>query len=132
MVQQHYVIFHSPGTFVAEETRKPVDSWDVDVAVAMARGIKERHRATPYGFCFVTRGRENDELDSREIARSPTYFLGGRVETIEEVEARNDPKESILRGNMRGNGYDRIVVNDNSWRWTQPLRPNDFVLDFTP
>lgn len=132
MIKQDYVIFYSPGSFVAEQTQKPVEGWNVEAATEMARGIRERHGATPYGFCFITRGRRDDELDSREIARSPTYYLGGRIETIEEVEARNDPKESILRENMRGNGYDRIVVNDNSWRWTQSLRPDDVVLDFTP
>jgi hypothetical protein len=33
---------------------------------------------------------------------------------------------------MRCNGYDRIVVNTNSWRWTQPLGEDDEVLDYTP
>lgn len=131
-VEKHYVIFFSPGTFVAEQSMEPVDSWDVDAAVERAKGIRERHGATPYGFCFVTRGRGDDDLDSRETARSNFYYLGGKVETLEEIEARNDPKESILRGNMRGNGYDRVIVNDNSWRWTQPLQPTDVVLDFTP
>jgi hypothetical protein len=67
-------------------------------------------------------------LNSKVVKRSGTYFLGGKVETIEEIEARNDPKEKILRSNMRVNGYDKVVVNDNSWRWTQPLGKNDKVL----
>jgi hypothetical protein len=29
---------------------------------------------------------------------------------------------------MRCNGYDKLVVNDNSWRWTAPLGPKDIVL----
>lgn len=127
--QQHYVTFYSPGTIVSEQTAKPVEAWNVDEAVAMARGIKERHGALPYGFAFSTRGRKADELDSREVARSPFYWLGGRIETLEEVEARNDPKESILRGNMRGNGYDRIVINDNSWRFIAPFKAGDVMLD---
>ena len=131
-VQQHYIHYRSPGTFVAEETVLPVDAWDVEAAVRNARSIKERHGATPYGFCFTTRGREDCDLDSREIARSNFYYLGGKVETLPEVEARADPKEDILRSNMRRNGYDRIIVNDNSWRWTQPLAATDVVLDFTP
>lgn len=76
-IQQHFVTFYSPGTMVAETTAKPVADWTVDVAVEMARGIKERHGAAPYGFCFTTRGREADDLDSKEIARSPFYWLGG-------------------------------------------------------
>jgi hypothetical protein len=132
MMQQHYVIFYSPGTFVAEQTTNPIDAWDVDAAMDAAHFIKERHGATPYGFRFITRGRGPDDLDAKEIARSCLYYLGGKVETLAEVEARNDPKEDILRSNMRCNGYGRIIVNDNSWRWTQPLEESDIVLDWRP
>jgi len=128
-MKQHFVHFLSPGTFVAEETRKAIHAWDVDAAVELAKGIKERHGATPYGFQFSTRERGPDDLDSKETARSGTYYLGGRIETLEEIEERNDPREDILRRNMRCNGWDRVVVNDNSWRWTQPLRARDVVLD---
>lgn len=128
-MKKHFVTFYSPGSFVAEQTTKPIDSWAVNVAIDMARSIKERHGAVPYAFCFTTRSRANDELDSKVSDTSPMYHLGGKVETLEEVEARNDPKEKILRSNMRCNGYDRIIVNDNSWRSTQPLNPDDVVLD---
>jgi hypothetical protein len=30
---------------------------------------------------------------------------------------------------MEVNGWDRIITNDNSWRWTQPLGKDDVVLD---
>lgn len=131
-VEKHFVTFYSPGTFVSEERTKLIDSWDVDAACEMAHGVVERYGATPFAFQFSTRARGADDLDSHEVARSKTYHLGGRVETLAEVEARNDPKEEILRSNMRGNGYDRIIVNDNSWRSTQPLREGDIVLDWTP
>lgn len=131
-MQRHFVTFFSPGTFVAETTEKPVESWDVDAAVEMAHGITERYNATPYGFQFSTRSRGPDDLDSKVSARSPMYYLGGKVETLEEVEARNDPKEEILRSNMRGNGWHRIITNDNSWRTCRPLEEGDIVLDFTP
>ena len=41
-------------------------------------------------------------------------------------------KDRILVSNMEGNGYDRIITNDNSWRWTQPLGKDDVVLPWTP
>lgn len=128
-MEKNFVIFLSPGTFVAEQSEKPIDTWDVKAAVELSKGIKERYDALPYGFYFVTRGRGPDDLDSKLIKRSGTYYLGGKVETYEEVCARNDPKEEILRSNMRCNGYKRIVVNDNSWRWTQPLEDGDVVLN---
>lgn len=130
-MKQHFVNFLSPGTFMAEETCKPIDSWDIEKAVKMARKIKERYNARPYGFQFSTRERGPKDLDSKETHRSGTYYLGGTVETLAEVEARNDPKEEILRSNMRCNGWDKIVTNRNSWKWTQPLGKNDHVLDVT-
>jgi hypothetical protein len=131
-IQKHFVTFYSPGTFVAEDTSMEIASWNVEAAVAMARGIKERHAATPYGFRFTTRGRGPDDLDSKILAKSPMYFLGGKIETLEEVQARNDPKEAILRSNMEGNGHKRAIVNTNSWKWTQPLDDDDIVLEFQP
>jgi hypothetical protein len=128
-MQKHFVTFYSPGTFVHEVTTRAIDKWDVDKAVEMARGIVERYNARPYGFRFSTRARSAGELDSKVTRESAMYYLGGKVETLAEVEARNDPKEEILRANMRGNDWPRIIVNDNSWRWTQPLEDDDVVLD---
>jgi len=127
-MKKHFVIFFSPGTFVAEQSSKPIDSWDIAKAVEMSKDIKERYGATPYGFCFTTRERKDDELDSHEVERSGTYYLGGKILTIEDVKSRNDPKDHILISNMESNGWDKIVVNDNSWRWTQPLEKTDTIL----
>ena len=127
-LSRHYVTFLSPGTFVAEDRSLPIDSWDVDRAQEMAADIVERHGARPYGFYFSTRGRTADDLDSRELARSPMYYLGGTVRTLDEVRAANDPSERTLLSNMEGNGYDRVIENRNSWRWTQPFRSDDVVL----
>jgi hypothetical protein len=130
---KHFVIFYSPGTLVAEMTKKPIDEWDVEVACAMARGIKERYGATPYAFQFETRDRSDEELDSKVIARSAYYFLGGKVETIKEVLARATYKDHILVANMLGNGYEHIITNTNSWTWMQPFdAEKDVVLDWKP
>lgn len=127
-MQQHFVTFFSPGTFVAEETIKPIDSWNVDDAVAMMTMISERHGAKPYGFRFSTRDRSDDELDSKQIARSPMHYVGGKVETFEEIEARNLPNETILRSNMLSNGYERIWTTTEGWKWTQPLKDDDVII----
>lgn len=132
MITQHYVEFYSPGTFVSETTAKPVDAWDVEAAVRMASAVTERYNATPYGFRFTTRGREDDELDSRQIAKSPFYYLGGVVETLAEVKAKGDPSDRILISNMECNGWDRVITNTNSWKVTRPLEADDVILDFTP
>jgi hypothetical protein len=131
-MKAHFVTFYSPGTFVAESDERPIASWDVDEAMRMADSISQRHGATPFGFRFSTRERDMFDLDSHVSASSPLHFLGGKIETLEEVEARNDPKEETLRSNMRGNGYKRIVTNTNSWKWTMPFGDEDVLLDYTP
>lgn len=130
--KQHFVTFYSPGTFFDEQTTESVRSWDVKAAAKMAHGIMERYSATPFGFRFTTRGRTGRALDSKEIARSPMYYLGGNIRTAEQVLAGTDPKEEILRSNVRNNGIKRVIVNDNSWRHTGALQDDDVVLDWKP
>lgn len=132
MMKKHFVVFMSPGTFFHEESRREIDSWNVDQAVEMARTIVERYGATPFGFYFITKGRKDDELDSKIIANSPMYYLGGKVESLEEIKERGDPKEDILIMNMESNGWNQVIVNSNSWEVVQPLKEGDVVLEFTP
>jgi len=131
-MQSHFVTFYSPGTFVAEMTEKPIDIWDVEKAQNMARDICERHGAKPYGFRFSTRGRGDDDLDSKVVKTSPMYFLGGKIETLKEVKARATKNDSILIFNMESNGFDRIITNTNSWTSTLSMGKDDVVLDWKP
>lgn len=132
MLEAHFVTFVSPGTFVHEETTRPIDRWDINAALKMAREIKERHSATPFAFRFSTRRREDSDLDSRVVKQSGRYYLGGTVLTLDEIKARNDPKDAVLISNMECNKWGRVIENCNSWKVTQPLEDDDTVLDFTP
>ena len=131
-MQQHFVTFYSPGTFVSETTTKPIESWDVDAAKIMAYSTLERHGATPYGFRFTTRSRTDADLDSVVTATSPMYYLGGTVKTLDEVKSRATKDDRILISNMEGNGYKMVITNYNSWKVTLPLNDEDIVLDFAP
>lgn len=128
-ITQHFVTFYSPGTFMAEDTTKPIDSWDVPTAVKMSSAIVERYDARPYGFQFSTRSRGPKDLDSKEVKRSGTYYLSGKVETVIEIERRADPKEEILLSNMKCNNWPRIVRSTGRWSWCQPLGDKDVVLE---
>ncbi len=132
MMQQHFVTFYSPGTFVAEMTERPIASWDTKLAVQMSKKISERYNAKPYGFRFTTRARSAKELDSKIVKTSCLYYIEGKVETLKQVEERNDPKESILLSNMRCNKYKRVITTNTPWRWTQPLEDGDIVLKEAP
>ena len=127
-MKKHFVTFYSPGTFVAEQTTKPIPSWDVEKAIDMSKNIKERYGALPYGFQFSTRIRGKDDLDSHESKHSNMYYLGGEVLSLAQVKARNDPNDKILISNMETNKWEKIIINTNSWKWTQPLEKDDVVL----
>lgn len=130
-MKKHFVVFYSPGTFVSEMTEKEIDSWDIEKAKELARAIKERHNATPFGFRFITRSRKDDELDSRLSASSGMYYLGGKVRHLDFIILENNPDDQILISNMKMNGWDRVVTNTNSWKITQPLEEDDVVLEWT-
>ena len=123
-MNKHKVIFVSPGTFASETTTKDIDSWDVEKAKEMARSIKERHGATPFGFKFETWTYDQIRLDV-----SPMYYLGGNVRTYEMVLLMNLPGEEILRDNMRYNNIKRVITNTNSYKSVLPLNDDDIVLE---
>lgn len=127
-IQKHFVTFKSPGMATAEQTTKEIDAWDTLKAVEMAYDILERHGAKPYGFHFSTRARSAQELDSKTIAKSGTYFMGGKITTLQEVIA--DPiNNEILIANMKGNHWDQVVTVTKGYEWTSPILKDDAVLD---
>ena len=115
-MEKQFVKFLSAGTFVHEETVQETESWNVNQAVEMSRSIRERHGATPFGFYFFTRTRNEEDLDSKISASSGLYYLGGEILTLQEVKDRKDPKDSILISNMECNRWDKIIINTNSWK----------------
>ena len=127
-MKKHFVTFMSPGTFLSEESTKDIDYWNVEKAQQMAKKVKERHGAVPYGFYFTTRERDNEDFDSKQTARSNMYYLGGEVLTLEQIKAKNDADDSILISNMECNDWNRVVINTNSWKITRPLIDGDVVL----
>jgi hypothetical protein len=126
---KHFVEFFSPGTFVSESTTKSIASWNVNEAIKMAKTIKERYGAIPYGFQFFTRTRKNDDFDSKETKRSNMYFLGGVVETLGQIKAKHDPADKILISNMESNKWIKVITNTNSWKTTQIFNKGDVLLD---
>ena len=124
MTEKHFVTFLSPGTFVSETTTKEIDSWSVDLAMRMARDIKERHGATPYGFRFETKA--SDGWEPRTVKSSGIYYLGGTLLTIDDVPDTDENK--TLRWNMKNNDIETVIENTNSWKVTMPFNKSKDVL----
>jgi hypothetical protein len=124
-MKKHFVTFYSPGTMVAEHTRKEIRSWDIELAIEMMKEIKERHGAIPFGFRFCTMKRGLLAWEPKEIDTSCMHYVNCKVQTLEEVCAHGP---EILCQNMKTNGWDRVVTTTQGWEWSQPLREGDVVL----
>lgn len=136
--RKHFVTFLSPGTFVSEETTKPIDTWDPVQAVTMGETIVERYGAKPYAFYFATflvadpiPDGEGGTLavQGKEVERSGMYHLGGKVESFDEVVARNDPKEETMRRNMEWNDHQYVCITTNSYKHCAIFNEKDVVVN---
>lgn len=124
-MKKHFVEFYSPGTFLAEITVKSIESWNIDKAKEMAKDIKERYSAIPYGFRFVTK----DQKSNNEIVnKSGMYYFGGTVKTLKELKQENNSDNKILIKNIESADYNKIVINSNSYKWVRPFRKEDTLL----
>jgi len=127
-VKKNYVTFYSPGTMVAETTRREVASWNVAKVLKILPDIEERYGAKPYGFRFTTMKRGLRDFAPRETAQSNMYYVNCDVQTLEELEERGEKEERILLQNMKTNGWDKIVTTKSGWKWSHPLQDGDIVL----
>jgi len=136
-----YVVFFSPGTFVAEQTRKPIEGWDTRIAVQMAAEIVERYDATPYGFSFTT-VRTLDPIPDSEggyfrveekvVKESGTYYIDGEVLTESDIRRRAEEfgglkKLDTLLFNVRHMKH--VVTGVATYRWWKPWQPGDAIVD---
>ncbi len=134
---RHFVTFYSPGTFFAESSSREIGEWDTRKAVELSEEIVERYNARPYGFRFETRACAPDVDDGqggvipgaqKTIKTSGLHFLGGKLETVDQIAKRNDPGEEILLGNLRINDWPIVCVNTNSWKSVQPFEADSVVV----
>lgn len=137
-MRKHQVTFYSPGTLFSESSSYDIDSWDTAKAVELAEKVRERYNAKPYGFTFETLLVHDDipdgeggvfHVESKRVEKSGVYFLGGKLETYDDVIARKDPKEDILQSNMRCNEYWIVCINTNSYKSTLPFDEKDRIVD---
>lgn len=137
-MRKHQVTFYSPGTLFSESSTRSIDSWDIAQAVEMSKEISERYGAKPYGFVFETVLTAKDvpdgeggtlRVEAKVVERSGIHFLGGRLETYDDVVARDKSDESILRSNMRCNSMWIVCINTNSYRSTLPFNEEDKLVD---
>jgi hypothetical protein len=116
-----YVVFWSPGSFVAEETTREVESAD-------PRKVEWPNHA--YAFRLFKR---EDVIDGDKTYQGKPEQLGpvyyhpdSAIQSLEEV--RNNPKAtSTLVSNMECNGWKQIIWT--RWmNWPQPYEPGQHAI----
>lgn len=136
-MRKNYVTFYSPGTLFAEIRTVPIEQWDPTVAVGMSNDVEERYGARPYAFQFSTYLEVDPVPDGeggyadagpKRLTTTGMYYIGGRVDTYDDIRHREDPSDLILLSNMRGNGFWIAVTNERTWRVTHPFEPKDFLV----
>lgn len=137
-VEKHYVVFHSPGTFFDETSRRNIDSWDTKEAIKISRTISERYDASPFGFVFVTlleadpiKDDSGNEFNVQpiKVKESGMHFIGGTVDTYKTISERNLKEDIILRSNMRSNKFWTVVTNTNSYKVVRPFDKDSVILN---
>lgn len=136
--KKHKVTFYSPGTLFSESSSHEIKSWNIVKAIELSKNITERYGAKPYGFVFETMLTAPDiddghggklKVSPKTIKKSGIHFLGGKLETYDDVVARNDEKENILKDNMRWNDMWIVCINTNSYKSTLPFGEEDCIVN---
>lgn len=112
-----FVRFFAPGSFVAND-------WTVNIDTLDPAAVKWPDNA--YSFSLHER---IDVLDGGETYTGAEKQIGpeywhpdSRIETLSDIERRNDPRDRILLTNMRCNGWNEVVRS--RWgNWSQPFDP---------
>ena len=139
--EKHYVIFIIPGTVMNVTSNygiASIESWDIKKATKMSDEITERYGAKPFGFKFETYREANPQKDTQgneiqikpeRIAWSGIVYLGGKVETYDEIVARNDPSEKTLSFTMSVSENWVVVVNTTSYKYVTYFDEDDVVVN---
>ena len=123
MLTKNFVQFFRPGFMFSEEETVPIKSWDVNEALKI---IKDKNMKNIYGFRFLTRGREDDELDSQIIKQSGMYFFFFLVQSLKDIEDERNLENRTLIGNMKCNGWTHAIRIGNM---AYPFEEGDKILD---
>jgi hypothetical protein len=114
-VTVRYARFLAPGSFVANEWTRPVETLDP----AAVKWPDNAYAFTLHERVDVLDGPETFTGESKQVG--PTYYHpDSKVLTQAEVAAKTDPRDSILLSNMRCNQWDAVIYS--RWgNWPQPF-----------
>jgi hypothetical protein len=134
--QKYYTVsFFSPGTFFSETSHKDFQELDLKKICAVAKTMKERHNASPYGFVWEYRELPTDlpqiegyklEVTPKVIEKSTgIIYITGEIIYSKDLISERD---RILKFNLERN-YDGVgVINKNSYIFHAGFNEGDMII----
>lgn len=123
----HYVEYWTTGMIVGENRVREIARRDTKLAL---RGMQEHEYA--FRFFDRTERKEGGEtLCGPRKNASGFFYPGGKIETLEEIRLRGDPKEETLVRNMENNDWPKVVWSRHGG-WPQPLSDGDVIIPQDP
>lgn len=110
------VAFLIAAKYRADEIVKRVARRDIDSIVAIARTIVAPDGRRPFGFYILG--------DARPV----TYFLGGRIYSMADLNSVDPDFAAKLAQMMTNCGFNRVIVNCNGGEWIAPFNDRDVLL----
>jgi len=114
-VTVRYARFLAPGSFVANEWTRPVDT----LAPEAVAWPENAYAFTLHERVDVLDGTDTFTGNPQQVG--PMYYHpDSKVLTQADVAAKNDPRDSTLLSNMRCNEWDTVIYS--RWgNWPQPF-----------
>jgi hypothetical protein len=66
-------------------------------------------------------------FESDEFNRSPRYFIGAKIYTVEDLEREFPQKKGLIE--TVGTSYDKRIIRCRTGYWEFPIRSDDIFID---
>lgn len=111
-----------------DEVVMDLSAFDIGEAIEIAESSMDEWGDQPFAFQFVNRYLKENGRYSHQF--SPTYYLGGRVRTIQEIQSADKPDERELLRKMALCRCDKVITTVTPCPVTLPFARDGVVLEW--
>ena len=122
----HFVTYLFSPDSCSKPITVPSPAWDPRHAIERIDTVCGTHRHRPHRFYFTTPHDANHGFTNP--TRSHMYYLGGFVETQQQVLERTSPQSPLYRSMVDKNVHQVVTIQRDTIH-TYPLTPNDIVMN---
>lgn len=117
---KHFVIFVISAKFGTTLVEREIDSWDPKLACGLIKTLI----TYPLGFYFETK--HCLDIESNYFITEKTslmFFINGIISSLQELQDRNNPEDSILISQLKQNNVENIITVN----YTQLTQDNNLL-----